>query len=85
MANTSINDLAFLNQKITKTDDIRMSLSQATALMRVASDESFTKHPEITIELYLSVVSDLVDDSRQLSHLLLQSLKGIRKNNRQAP
>lgn len=82
MANNSINDLAFLNQIITKTDDIRMSLSQVTALMRVASDESFIKHSETTIELYLSVVSDLVDDSRQLSHLLLQSLKETRKNNR---
>ena len=75
MANNSINDLAFLNQIITETDDIRMLLSKATALMHVASDNNFLNHPDNIVELYLSVIFDFLDKSRDMSHIMLQSLK----------
>ncbi len=79
MANTSINDLAFLNQKIRENEAIRAFLSQATALIDVALDRRFLRRRKVIIELYLWNLFNLVDTSRELSDITLQSLREMRQ------
>lgn len=82
MASYRINDLAFLNQKIEENEGLRASLSQATALMRVALDGQLLQQPKIIAELYLWVLLDILDESRRLNGQILQSLKEMRKSTR---
>ena len=79
MANHSISDLAFLNQKIRENEAIRAFLSQATALIDVALDRRFLRRRKVIIELYLWNLFNLVDTSRELSDITLQSLREIKQ------
>lgn len=82
MGNHSINDLAFLNQKIEENEGLKVSLSKAIALMRFALDGQLLRQSKIIAELNLWVLLDILDESKRLNSQILQSLKEMRRSKR---
>ena len=78
MAANNLPDLKqIINQQLESRERLREYLSKATALMHVALENDFLRHPELVAYFYLWTLSDLLEQARDLNE---QDLKLLRKN-----
>lgn len=75
MADHRLNDLSpLINQQIEYQEIIRDHLSKAEALTSVCLIDNFLDHPKSTLNCYLCVLNDIIEETRKLNELSLSRL-----------